>query len=456
MDINQLVSLQRSYFNSGETLDISFRKKQLLKLKATIKKHENAILKALYEDLGKSSYEAYMCEIGLVYSEISHMLKNINRFSRNKYKNTPLSQFPATSYEKKVPYGNVLIMSPWNYPFLLSLDPLVEAIAAGNTVILKPSAYSPHTSQIVYDIIKECFREEYVSCVQGGRKENETLLDMKFDFIFFTGSQNVGKLVLEKAAKHLTPVILELGGKSPCIVDESANIELAAKRIVFGKFLNCGQTCVAPDYILCDEKVKDRLVGELIKQVKLQYSNNPLENKNYGKIVNEKHFERLEGLIEPNKVVCGGHSNRETLQIEPTILDGVTYEDAVMQEEIFGPILPVLAFKGMKDVINDLQGKEKPLALYLFSENQKTIDEITSRVQYGGGCINDVIVHLATTELGFGGVGESGMGRYHGQIGFDAFSHIKSIMHKQNWLDLPMRYQPYQKKFERLVKMFLK
>ena len=291
----------------------------------------------------------------------------------------------------------------------------------------------------------------------GGRKENETLLDKKFNMIFFTGSQSVGKEVLRRASEKIIPVVLELGGKSPCIVDNTAKLKLAAKRIVFGKYLNCGQTCVAPDYVICDESIKDDLVNEIIKQIELQYGKNPLKNKDYGHIINEKHFDRLSELINKKKVVCGGKTNKETLQIEPTVMDKVTWKDAVMEDEIFGPILPILTYKKLEDVVDMLGDTPKPLALYMFSSDKKNIKYVTERCTYGGGCINDTIIHLATSEMGFGGVGESGMGSYHGKIGFDAFSHTKSLVDKKMWLDLPMRYQPYTNKFyKKLLRMFLK
>ena len=456
-EICLLASKQKEFFKSGKTLSLEFRKAQLEKLYNSIKAHESEIAKALFEDLGKSGYEAFMCEIGLTLSEITYMKRHIKRFARIKRVKTPLAQFPSKSYIVPMPYGNALIMSPWNYPFLLTLDPLVNAIAAGNTAIIKPSAYSPKTSEVVKKIISECFEPEFVSVVTGGRDENSALLDQKFDVVFFTGSQAVGKEVLRKCAEHLTPAILELGGKSPCIVDKSADIGLAAKRIVFGKFLNCGQTCVAPDYILCEREIKDELVIEIIKQIKSQYGENPLENKSYGKIINEKHFERLCGLVDSEKVAFGFLTNAERCQISPTVIDNVTEQDAVMKEEIFGPILPILTFEDFDKAIDALKEKEKPLALYIFSTDKKRISTVSKTLSYGGGCVNDVIIHLATSEMGFGGVGESGMGAYHGKRGFEAFSHQKSIVDKKLWLDLPMRYQPFNNRFyEKLLKMFLK
>ena len=408
-------------------------------------------------DLGKSYFEGFMCESGLVLSEISYMISHTKRFAKRKTVATPITNFASHSFKQPVPYGNTLIMSPWNYPFLLAIDPLADAIAAGNTAIVKPSAYSPATSKMIEKIITECFAPEYVAVVTGGRAENQALLDHKFDFVFFTGSQAVGKEVLRKTAEHLTPAVLELGGKSPCIVDESANIKLAAKRIVFGKYLNCGQTCVAPDYILCESSVKDKFIGEVVKQIKKQYGDNPLENKDYGKIINERYFERLCGLIDKDKVVIGGETNSKTHQIAPTVMDNVTESDAVMGEEIFGPIMPILTFDNFDSMIEELKDKDKPLALYLFSSNKKHMNRVTKELSYGGGCINDVVVHLATSEMGFGGVGESGMGSYHGRDGFDAFSHYKSVMDKKTWLDLPMRYQPYKNKlYEKLLHIFLR
>lgn len=456
-DINNILEQQKKFFQSGVTLSVDFRIEMLKKLKNALKLYEKEIASALYADLGKSDFESFMCETGLALSEIGYMIKNVRRFSKEKTVRTPMSQFVARSYLKPSPYGNVLIMSPWNYPILLTIDPIADAIAAGNTVIVKPSAYSPATSALLEKMLGEIFQPEYIAVVTGGRKENAALLDQKFDLIFFTGSQNVGKEVLRHAAEHLTPAVLELGGKSPCIVDDTAKIKLAAKRIVFGKFLNCGQTCVAPDYVLCQSSVKDELLREIILQIKAQFGENPLENPDYGKIVNEKHFDRVCSLIDVQKVVWGGKSDRARLKIEPTVLDNVTWEDAVMQEEIFGPIMPVLTFEKTEDIFSLLADKQKPLALYMFSENRENIRAVTERCSFGGGCINDTIIHLATSEMGFGGVGESGMGAYHGKAGFDAFSHTKSIVDKKTWVDMPVRYQPYKRgSSDKMLHMLLK
>lgn len=455
-EIRQIVENQRTYFYTGATLPLSHRIEALKKIQSYILTHEAEIGKAIRKDLGKSDFESYMCETGLVLSEITYMLKHIRSFAKEKNVLTPLTQFHSRSFKKPSPYGVALIMSPWNYPFLLTIDPLIDALAAGNTVVLKPSAYSPYTSTVIQSMIEECFDTRYVAVITGGRAENTCLLNEHFDYIFFTGSQTVGKEVMRHAAAHLTPVTLELGGKSPCIVEESANIKLAARRIVFGKYLNCGQTCVAPDYIYCDRKIKDQLLAEIKRQIKRQFRSEPLTNKNYGKIINEKHFDRITKLIDSSKVVFGGKCDRTTLKIEPTVMDHVTFDDAVMQEEIFGPILPILTYDSLDQAIHKINSMPHPLALYVFTSDKTAARKVTARCGFGGGCINDTIIHLATSEMGFGGFGESGMGSYHGKDGFRTFSHYKSIVDKKTWLDLPMRYQPYRKVNEKLIHLFLK
>lgn len=454
--IQELIRKQREYFYTDATLDVNFRINSLKKIQTAIQTHQEQINAALKADLGKSSFESYMCESGLVLNEITYMLKHIRSLAKEKTVPTPLAQFHSRSYMKPSPYGVVLIMSPWNYPFLLTFDPLVEALAAGNTVVLKPSAYSPATSRIICEIVRECFPEQYVAVVTGGREENACLLQEHFDYIFFTGSQSVGKEVMRQASAHLTPVTLELGGKSPCIVDKSANLKLAARRIVFGKYLNCGQTCVAPDYVFCHQDIKDDLLKQIQKQIRKQFGKSPLDNKNYGKIINEKHFSRILNLIDSSKVVTGGNIRQETLQIEPTVMDHVSFEDAVMQEEIFGPVMPLLTFTSMDEVIHKVNSMAHPLALYIFAQDKAIINKVTSECGFGGGCVNDVIIHLATSEMPFGGFGESGMGSYHGKKGFETFSHYKSIVDKKTWIDLPMRYQPYRKIYDRLIHLFLK
>lgn len=454
--IQKIVENQRVYFQSGQTLEISFRIRALSRLKAAVMQYENQIAKALQEDLGKSNFEGYMCEIGLTLSEISYMQRHIKSFAAEKRVRTPLAQFPSRSYQKPSPYGVTLVMSPWNYPVLLTLEPLADAIAAGNTVVLKPSAYSQHTSTVLEKMIRDCFDPVHVAVITGGREENTQLLNQHFDYIFFTGSQSVGKQVMQKAALHLTPITLELGGKSPCIVDRDANLKLAAKRIVFGKYLNCGQTCVAPDYLYCHKEIQNELLAEIKKQIKKQYQEHPLDSSGYGKIINRKHFDRILGLMEKEKIVCGGEYNADTLQIAPTVMDPVSFDDAVMQEEIFGPLLPVLTFSSMEEAIAKIQSMPHPLALYIFTGSQKTAKKVIARCGFGGGCINDTIIHLATSNMGFGGFGESGMGSYHGKEGFATFSHYKSMVDKKTWLDLPMRYRPAKKTHEKLVRLFLR
>ena len=452
----EILERQKAFFEEGGSLSLGVRDAALDKLYRAIKKNEDKILAALTMDLGKSATEGFMCEVGLALSEITHMRKHLRRFAAAKRVPTPLTNFHSASRIRMVPKGNVLIMSPWNYPFLLTLSPVIAALAAGNTVMVKPSAYAPATSEVIADMLSQTFDEEYVACITGGRAENQELLSLKFDHIFFTGSQNVGKEVLRKAAEHLTPVTLELGGKSPCVVDASANLKLAARRIVFGKYLNCGQTCVAPDYILCEEYVKDELLEQIKKEIVRQFGKKPLENKDYGKIINEKHFKRLLGLLDEKKLAFGGESNEAALKIAPSVMDDVSFEDAVMQEEIFGPILPILTFRKIEEVRKIVESHAHPLAMYVFSRNRDNINYLLNRCRFGGGCINDVVVHLATPEMPFGGFGESGMGAYHGKFGFETFSHKCSILDKKCWLDLPMRYQPYRKLHVAMLRFFLK
>ena len=455
-ELQQLLASQREYFRSGATLPVEFRVEMLKKLYDAIRVREEDIAKALQADLGKCGFESYMCETGMALSEISCMIRHVRRFAAPKRIRTPLAQFPSASYTVASPRGNVLIMSPWNYPFMLAMDPLADAIAAGNTAIVKPSAYAPATAALVEEIITACFDPAYVAVVTGGREENAALLQLKFDLVFFTGSQAVGREVLRHAAEHLTPAVLELGGKSPCIVDATADIPLAAKRIVFGKFLNCGQTCVAPDFILCEKSIRGKLQEEILRQIRSQYGEEPLADPACGRIVNRRHFDRIRALIDPRKVICGGTWDEERLQIAPTVLTDVEWDDPVMQEEIFGPVLPILTFERFEEIFPLLAERQKPLALYLFTSDKNRVRAVRSRCAFGGGCINDTIIHLATSEMGFGGVGESGMGAYHGKTGFEAFSHRKSIVDKKTWLDLPMRYRPYSGFCEKQLRIFLR
>ena len=455
-EIRTIVDTQRAWFRTGATLRVDRRLEALARVRAWITDHQGEIHTALRRDLGKSAFEGYMCETGLVLDELRYMLTHARSLSRPRIVPTPLAQFPARSRRIPSPRGVTLIMSPWNYPFLLALDPLVDAIAAGNTAVLKPSAYAPHTAALVERLVRACFEPRHAAVVTGGREENTCLLQQRFDHIFFTGSQAVGKTVMAAASEHLTPVTLELGGKSPCVVERTANIPLAARRIVFGKFLNCGQTCVAPDYIYCDRAVHDRLVSELKRQIALQFGPRPLENPDYGRIVNEKHFTRLCRLMASGETVHGGGTDPEALRIEPTVLDGVGFGDPVMGEEIFGPLLPILTYNRLDEALAEIEARPHPLAFYLFTGDRALARRVMARCSFGGGCVNDVVIHLATSHMPFGGFGESGMGAYHGRAGFDAFSHAKSIVDKKTWLDLPMRYQPYRPVKERMIRFFLR
>ena len=455
-EIKDILQQQNHFFSSGKTIPAEFRLKQLESLKEAMIRHEADLAAALKEDLGKSRMESYMCEIGLTLSELTWMQKHLRSLMRSKRVSTPAAQFAAKSFRSPSPYGTVLIMSPWNYPVLLTLDPLIDAIAAGNTAVVKPSAYAPCTFDVMKTMIEECFPAHYVAVVDGGRAENQALLQQRFDMIFFTGGKTVGREVLRHAAEYLTPVTLELGGKSPCIVDSTAKIRLAAKRIVFGKYLNCGQTCVAPDYILCDKRIRDELITAILAEIEKQFGKEPLKNPNYGKIINEKHFERILGLINGEKLVYGGQSEPESLRIAPTVLNNITWDDAVMGEEIFGPLLPILTFDTLNEALDTVESHPHPLALYFFSEDKAAQKKVLETCRFGGGCINDTIIHLATSDMPFGGVGESGMGSYHGRVGFETFSHYRSIVDKKTWMDLPIRYQKYTGLKEKMMRMFLK
>ena len=454
-EIASIVQRQRAFFQSGGTLPVSTRLEALSKLEKTVRKYETALSEALRQDLGKCGVEGYMSEIGLSLSEIAFVRKHLRRWAADRTVPTPLTNFPARSFVRPQPYGVALVLSPWNYPCLLSLEPLTDALAAGDTVILKPSAYSPATSAALKALLEEALPPELCAVVTGGREENQSLLEQPVDFIFFTGSQAVGREVLRHAAERLIPVTLELGGKSPCIVDHTAKLPLAARRIVFGKFLNCGQTCVAPDYILCERSVKDQLIRHLAAEIKRQIGDAPFQNPEYGRIINEKHFQRLLRLMDPGKVVCGGEASPDTLQIAPTLLDNVTFDDKVMQEEIFGPILPVLSIDRAEDAVALVNSRPHPLALYVFTEDRRTARRLTTACTFGGGCVNDTIIHIATSHMGFGGVGESGMGAYHGKVGFDTFSHQKSITDRKTFLDVGMRYRPYTRWGETLIRRLL-
>lgn len=456
MEIKELINKQRKFYSSNISKDLKFRIQNLKLLRSIIIKYEKEIQETLRLDLGKSETEAYMTEIGMVLDEIKYNIKHLAKWAKKKYVSTPLSQFPARSYRIPEPRGLVLIISPWNYPFLLSIQPLIGAIAAGNCVIIKPSEYSVNTSKLLKKILTEIYSEAYVTVVLGEKEVAQELLKEKFDYIFYTGSTKIGKIVMEAAAKNLTPVTLELGGKSPCIVDEKCNVELAAKRIAYGKILNSGQTCVAPDYVFVHQNVKEQFLNCLIKYLKNFLGENALNNSDYPKIINEMQFNRIISLIDKEHVIYGGGYNRNILKIEPTILTIKDMTSKVMQEEIFGPILPIIGYNNLDYIINYININPKPLALYLFTNNKKIEKRILKEVSYGGGCINDTIIHLANKRLGFGGVGNSGIGEYHGKFSFDTFSHYKSIIKKSNHIDLPVRYHPYSKMKEKLIRMFMK
>lgn len=447
----------KAFFNTHKTKNLKFRKQQLKLLSKNIKNHENELLDALYKDLGKSKVEAYATEIGMLLKSIKLMRKELKNWSKTKQTDTPLYLFPTKSYIKKEPYGTVLIIGPFNYPVQLVFEPLIGALAAGNTAIVKPSELTPHVAIVIKDIIEDTFDEAYVSVVEGGIEETQTLLSLPFDYMFFTGSEKVGKIVYEAAARKLIPVTLELGGKSPVIVDDTANIKVASERISFGKFTNAGQTCVAPDYILVQRKVKNDLIKALKKTITEFYGENIEKSPDFGRIVNQKHFNRLNDLIQIHKdnVVFGGNSSKEDLYIEPTLLDNITNDNKIMKEEIFGPILPIITYDNFDEVLEIIQSKSKPLSLYLFSEDENMTHRVVEELSFGGGAINDTLMHLANPNLPFGGVGSSGIGQYHGKYSFDTFSHMKSYTFKSTRLESSLFFPPYKGKFK-YIKTFFK
>ena len=442
--IREAVQAARSCFMKGRTLDLSVRLEALRRLEEAVTGRRQDILDALQQDLNKSPYESFMAEIGLVLGEIGLARRRLRRWARPASCRPSLAQLPASARVYKQPYGAVLVMSPWNYPFQLTMNPLIGAVAAGNCVIVKPSAYAPATSQVMAEICGAAFEEGHVQVIQGGRKENSALLEERFDYIFFTGSPAVGRLVMEKAAAHLTPLTLELGGKSPVIVDESADIGLAARRILFGKLLNAGQTCVAPDYVLAHRSVKEELVAALERELARMIPDQTYFGRVFPKIINQKHFDRLVGLMQGQSILAGGQYDEDTRQIRLTLVDEPSPDSPLMQEEIFGPILPIIRCDSLREAIAFVAGRPHPLALYLFTESRKAEAEVIRSLRFGGGCVNDTVLHLAGAHLPFGGVGDSGMGRYHGKASFDTFTHHKSVLKKWRVPDLPMRYHPYK------------
>ncbi|MGE5703277.1 MAG: aldehyde dehydrogenase [Clostridia bacterium] len=451
----ELIERQRAFVASGATKELAFREQSLRRLKLEIEKSEAMISAALKADLNKSLFEAYSTEIGMVLSEISHTLKHLRRWAKPRRVKTPITHIGSAGYIYPEPYGVALIIAPWNYPFNLALAPLIAALAAGNTVVLKPSELAPNTSEAMTRLLRGIFPEEQVAVVEGGVEESTALLKERFDYIFFTGGVQVGKVVMEAAAKHLTPVTLELGGKSPCIVHHDADLTLTAKRIIWGKCLNAGQTCVAPDYLLVHKQVKDALVRELKAQLHVAYGESAPSHPDFPKIINRRHFDRVASYLQNGTVLLGGRTDEEALRIEPTLLGDVLPDAPVMQDEIFGPILPVIEYDQVEEAIRFVNRRPKPLALYLFSRSDEVQKRVLEETSFGGGCVNDTIMHMASPYLPFGGVGESGIGGYHGQAGFELFSHQKSVLKQTTLFDLPFRY-PFTKDALKKMKRFLK
>jgi len=440
--IKSLFENHQSYFAEGETQSVSYRKDQLARLRDMIEQNESRIHQALKEDLGKSEFEAYVSETGFCIQEIDKTIHHVDKWARKKSVSTSLLHFPASSYIKPEPLGTVLIISPWNYPFQLLISPLIGAIAAGNTAILKPSEVAPATSKLVTELVKKTFSESYIAVVEGAVDETQALLDLPFNYIFYTGNEFVGKIVMEKASKHLTPITLELGGKSPCFVVGDVDLELTIKRITWGKFFNAGQTCVAPDYLLIEERHYDQAVEYFKKFIQELYGNDPSQSDDYGKIINERHFDRLMGYFTKDEILVGGDSNRESCYISPTILEA-NYDSAVMRDEIFGPLCPLIKISSLEDGIKYVNSRPKPLALYIFTNDEGKEQKILHETTSGGVCINDTLLHLSSDTLPFGGVGASGMGMYHGKFSFDTFSHFRAVMKRRQFLDIPIKYPPY-------------
>ncbi|WP_078547694.1 aldehyde dehydrogenase [Litchfieldia alkalitelluris] len=453
--IQELKRKQQDYFSQGATKSVQFRMKALKTLKHLIISNEKALMSALKEDLNKSNFDAYVTEIGILLEEIRFTMKHLKKWAQPRRIKSSLAQFGSKSYIYPEPYGVVLIIAPWNYPFQLAIAPLIGAIAAGNCAILKPSELTPQTSKLLGKLISDSFPKEYISVIQGGVEASQALLREKFDYIFFTGSVPVGKIIMEAAAKHLTPVTLELGGKSPCIVHKDSNLKIAAKRIAWGKFMNAGQTCVAPDYLYVHEKVKEEFLSLLINAIDDIFGENIFERGEYTRIVSPRHFNRLISFLSDGKLSYGGQYDQRLLTIEPTILEDINWEDEVMKDEIFGPILPILTYSDVNNMIKEINQRPKPLALYVFSESDEIQQFILDKISFGGGCINDTVYHLSSPYLPFGGVGESGIGAYHGKGSFDVFSHEKSILKQTTLFDLPYRYPNTKdalKKIKRLIR----
>ncbi len=444
--IESLFHSQKEFFLSGDTKPLKFRMEQLETFQRMLEDYEEQIMVALHKDLAKAEFESFVTELLPLREEIKHAMKHLSDWMKPERVKPTKAVFPSRSFIYKDPYGVCLNISPWNYPLLLSLSPALGAIAAGNTVILKPSEFSPHTSRLLKEMISETFEEHYFSVVTGDAEASQELLQQPFDYIFFTGSTQVGKIIMKAAAEHLTPVTLELGGKSPVIVDESADIEIAAKRIAWAKFVNAGQTCVAPDFMYVHENVQEQLLELMKQQITEMYGEDASRSEDYPRIINERHFDRLKELINPKKIYTGGDSDRESKYISPTILNKVKWDDPIMEEEIFGPILPVMDYQNLEEVLEILERRAKPLAFYIFTSDKRTEKEVLNRMSFGGGAVNDAIIHLGNHNLPFGGVGKSGMGAYHGKHSFDTFSHRKSVIKSRTFFDPPFRYPPYNEK----------
>lgn len=454
MNIHNIVENQRIYFNQGNTRNLEFRILMLRKLQKALQNHEGLLKESMKKDMNKCQSEVYMTEIGMVLEELRFHIRHLPMWMREKRVPTPLAQFPSKSFVSPQPYGVALIMSPWNYPIQLCLGPLIGAISAGCTAVVKPSVYAPATSNALAKILGKLYPVQYIAVIEGGREENKALLKERFDYIFFTGSPTVGRLVMESAAKHLTPMTLELGGKSPVIVDKTANIRIAAKRIAFGKVLNAGQTCVAPDYLFVHKDIKEDFIKAYQLAINEFFPNGSMSNMNT--IINDKHFERVSNLLQSGKIVLGGKIDPKRRFISPTLLDDVSIDSQIMKEEIFGPILPMINYTDIKECIEYIVKNPKPLALYLFTKDPSIERQVLNCCSFGGGCINDTIIHLANSHMGFGGVGDSGMGSYHGKRSFDTFTHDRSIVKKATWLDLPIRYRPYTQRKDKLIRFFMK
>ena len=454
MEAKLILESQKTYFLSRATRDVEMLKNLLTKLRSEILEKEDAIYDALYKDFKKSTFEAYFSEVGIVISEIDYTLKHIDSWSKPKKIRAALLNFPSKDYIYSEPYGTVLVIAPWNYPFQLAIAPLIAAIAAGNTVVLKPSEHTSHTSQILEDILNAVFIPEHVKVVQGGVPETTLLLKERWDYIFFTGSVAVGKIVAKAAAQYLTPVTLELGGKNPCIIDATMNTQLIAKRLVWGKFVNAGQTCIAPDYLLVHDSIKSQLISDLKTEIIKAYGTNPQTSADYPRIVNTTHLSRLTTMLKDSDVVFGGTFDNSDCYLAPTLIDQPSLDSEVMKGEIFGPILPILSYETENDIQTILNHYDKPLGFYVFSTDSSFYKKMIETYSFGGGTINDTMIHFGNSKLPFGGVGESGIGAYHGRLGFDTFSHKKGIVIKSNWLDIPLRYAPYTNKLKKLKQLF--